>query len=206
MDRRDRLTGVWDSDLLKTLLLCAALGLGAGWFSSAHAPSLRWGDVPTWVAVLAAGLALYFARQAARSAHALLRIEEARRTLRETSDRAAQASTIGAWHQESYFAATLRNSSDLPVYDLTVEFLGPDGATWETGALTVLPPGEQTLSWTGTSSRHGAVGDTGHEVSPRDFHLAMTFRDSAGVRWRRTGRGDLQALAVPTEALAQQSP
>jgi hypothetical protein len=199
MDMPDRLTRIWDADLFKTLLLCAALGLGTGWFASARAPSLRWGDVPTWIAVIAAGLALYFATAAARSVHALLRVEQARETRREIADQAFQARHIGAWHQASYFAATLRNGSTLPVYDVTVEFLGPGGALWEKGLLDVLPPGEQILPWTGDASPSDDVaGDSRH--GPRDCRLAVNFTDTAGNRWRRSERGELRSTSGAASA------
>jgi hypothetical protein len=209
MNVQDRLADLWDADLTRLLLLCAALGLAVGWFSSAHAPSVSWGDVPTWIAAVAAGLALYFATAAARAVRRLLLVEQARENRREAADadrrtaaaRAFQADRIGAWHQTGYYAATLRNGSTLPVYDVAVEFVGTGGDLREQGLLDILPPGDQTLGWTGTASSpqdgqtaHLQPGQIRPEEPPHLFRVAVTFRDTAGSRWRRDERGLLTRL------------
>jgi hypothetical protein len=143
-------------------------------------PQARWGDVATWVLAATTFLAFVAAGAAALVAYRLLVVENQRdaaaateRKARLDAEKRAQAEKIAAWYgtwrlkggfasptgtgiviDPPVWGATLRNASDLPVYDVRISFcIAGDpslGLDWRSGqrysppdGLSVLPPGEQ---------------------------------------------------------------
>jgi hypothetical protein len=179
-----------------------------------------WGDVPTWAAAalaLIAGLVAYRAyvvssRALAVSSEAhettrkllgveLERDEEARqdRRDRDEAERRAQADRFAAWATAS--AVYVKNANDLPIYDVhcvpyfhhrdtepeMAFFLGLSDGQVRWG---VMPPGAQEEGWFDLHPDVFArIGD-----DEGDFLISMTFRDAAGIRWKRDHFGKLTEL------------
>jgi hypothetical protein len=158
---------------------------------------VQWGDVPTWIGAVATVGALAGAAVAAGIAYRLYRIESTRDQEAANERRRAQATRISGWHglttyredlpgpkSRQFWKATVRNASDLPVYDGRVEFrktatqdgAPPVGAVPSHKDIRVLPPGTEQLD--------GPDGDS-------DYSVALRYRDAAGVVWYRDAQGFL---------------
>lgn len=163
-----------------------------------------WGDVPTWLNAIVTTGALVAAAIAARAAWAVLGFQRDTESKRgEAEERAAQADLVAAWHDTWRVgrSATLRsrgavllNQSPLPVYELTVAFLGPDNIKRASVTLPVVPPGEQKVSW--PYELRTPAGQDEHRVplyveSLSEFSVAIDFRDTAGRLWYRDRDGRL---------------
>jgi hypothetical protein len=95
--------------------------------------SLDWGDVPTWIGAVATMLAFIAAWVAARAAWRVLELERTRDRLRREVEDRVQADRVAAWpslgpsnpddpDSPEVWGATVRNASELPVYQVKVEF------------------------------------------------------------------------------------
>jgi arabinogalactan oligomer / maltooligosaccharide transport system substrate-binding protein len=192
-----------------------------------------WGDVATWV--LAATTLLAFAAVvfAGLVAYQLLTVESARdmraeeeRTERREADRRGQAAKVSAWYgtwrsrpifrgaaqspmpEWPVWGAVIRNSSDLPVYDVRVSFsVAADAAAglgWRPrerysspGLIPLVPPGAEERNEIPDDVRKvEAAGGT--ELK---WLVAIQFTDAAGTRWLRDARGRLTPAdaAAPTD-------
>jgi hypothetical protein len=163
------------------------------------------------IAVMSAAVAIFARADAKRSADAaersaqasedLTAIESERDEQATDDQRRAQASRISGWYGQTvyrsdlpggksrrFWKATVRNSSDLPVYDVRVEFhkvVAGDGPLPQSvegthKGVAVLPPGED---W----QLDGPDDD-------RDNAVALTFRDAAGIIWYRDAHGLLREI------------
>lgn len=167
------------------------------------------GELPGWIeagaTVAAVGAAIVAGFYAARA----YGLEHQRERRYEDTQLSAQASLIAAWPGGSGFAgqdgrtffrqvqATLRNASDLPVTDVSVNFhmiLGndhpDDGRLIATYRAEHLPPdtllpiildlrsSQDTRVWVPTGKQPRVVVD-------------VTFRDTATIEWHRTMKGEL---------------
>lgn len=177
---------------------------------------INWGDVPTFFALIGAVVAAWIA-------HRVYRVESRRDQQTAADRRSGQAARVGAWIQEvanedqrgdvidrsrsPYWRLTIRNGSDLPVYDAFVAIHAtPDFADKPKVFLFgrgygVLPPGDgvvrleqRQVAWPPTTqfpdrppAQSGPVG--------MDFHVTLRFRDSASVGWRRAPDGRLIELS-----------
>jgi hypothetical protein len=173
------------------------------------------GDLPTW---LGAGgaigsmcvtiAALIYAKRAAEATRGMLNVEADRDRKRDDADARAQAEQVSGWygfnenHPRSsiadgggdYWGAFIQNASPLPIYELGIEFFyrGSDGAV--AGPRSSLKAG--TLAPTSSPGFAQAPLDMLRNVEERDVYaVALTFRDSAGRRWRREHDGVLSELA-----------
>jgi hypothetical protein len=153
-----------------------------------------WGDVPTWLGVLlvaavAAFALLLYLREAERSGRAeAVRLDEERR---------AQASRVCGWYGRAdgpagpVFGALLRNASELPVYDVVVEFhfTSPrlDGSVWTLARgqskRRLVPPGESFIPAPDAMLREVVEADP--------FVVSLSFRDAGNRRWLRDPDGVL---------------
>ena len=157
--------------------------------------AVQWGDVPTWIGAVATVGALAGAAVAAGIAYRLYRIESTRDQEAANERRRAQATRISGWYglttyredlprskSRQFWKATVRNASDLPVYDVRIEFrktvtrdgAPPEGAVPGHKDIPVLPPGTEQLDGP----------DDG-----RDYSVALRYRDAAGVVWYRDAQG-----------------
>lgn len=178
--------------------LIAALIFGKPW----HLPP-AWGDIPTWIAAVAAiGAGIIAYRVYWISAE---------------DRRSAQAARVAAWYglwqheavlkmmpntflknrpPEPAWGAFLRNASDLPVYDVTVKFHYPDsGGSAETPNVhtihkSVLPPSDAPI--------HMKIDEIALRLYSDDprmdrYHrVEIEFTDTQGARWHRDVKGRLK--------------
>lgn len=155
---------------------------------------MDWGDVPTWVAAIAAVLALVAAALAAVPAWRTYR-------LAKTEAEMDQARLVVAWRtphvpDEAVDLAVVNNST-MPVWDLTVHVLSvPSETVVQVVRSPVLPPANGPST---TATMH--LGSTGHTppTSDTDIVCATWFRDHRNVWWRRSWRGDLEKAQAPDE-------
>jgi hypothetical protein len=163
--------------------------------------TLDWGDVPTWVGALTTLGALI-------AAGALVKVElrRDRRTEREAQQRrdgqarAEQADLVAAWkdQKDSDSWATIRNGSELPVYDVELELFETTGTVRQyTVEVGVVPPSDHMDIWVVQNS----VGTDVHSPGrPREFAVSITFRDTAGREWKRDTAGVLHQTGGPTRS------
>lgn len=183
---------------------------------------------PEWISALSSTGALLAAITATIVASCTWKNERRRDRRREDEARAAQAAMITAlpgrttkrvvieyeWWDTLFPCVTIRNASELPVYDLVV--ICPRAA--EQRAIQpnelgrgVLPPGDTVIVlWsqsiadhlTDPANRKAAAGgfsvndyDEDEEAVLTEWERAgrpaITFTDTAGRRWRRDQRGSL---------------
>ena len=174
--------------------------------------SFHWslGDVPTWLGALATIGALI-------GAYAIWKVESGRDefTAQERRDRAeleqrAQADRVAAWYGRSddgsggpqvirEWGAFIQNSSDLPVYDLSVSFrfLTPQANDPDRSAerslsdlIRVVPPTDRIF----VRLDHSVLEQTDRD-SYGNYVVALDFRDAAGRLWRRDAKGGLAERA-----------
>jgi hypothetical protein len=138
------------------------------------------------------------------AAVALLRVEQKRdRDQKRLLDR-AQAERVAVWPAEVRTAsndpgsprrwgAAVRNGSDLPVYQVSVEFSGLTGSGMDVVVLEVVPPGDWLLTGRDLYRRPDAPehGPDPQDLPPRQFTVGVRFTDAADRRWHRNARGDL---------------
>ncbi len=171
------------------------------------------GDLPTWLgaggAIGSMGVtiaALLYAKRAAEATRGMLDVEADRDRKREDTGARAQAEHVSGWYDfhddhpemtygthDDFWGGFIQNASPLPIYDLKVEFFyrGPDGAV--AGPRSFVEAG--TLPPTSSPAFAQAPLDMLRNVEERDVYVvALTFRDSAGRRWRREHDGVLSEL------------
>lgn len=158
---------------------------------------LNWGDVPTWISVVASVGALIFAALAAIAAYRLFKVEAERDRQASNDQQARQAHAISAWYelneQRRLYGCHLRNASDSPVYDAAIEFYLPmsEGGLNYRGVDVhkLVPPTEQPRFIGMTAPLAANIG--GHVPG---LVVAISFRDAAGNLWRRDTNGRLSAI------------
>lgn len=117
---------------------------------------------------------------------------------RVRTEKRAQASLVNAWlrlrEREQYVhntdvlaLAVVENASSSPVYEMVVHIPGgvwsSEPHEWQRGFLVP------------TRGPEFAEGDPEPvNMAPGDLPLEITFRDAAGVRWRRSGEGILEEM------------
>lgn len=168
-----------------------------------------------WATAVVAAGALAAAVVAARVSWRVLQIELDRDSeRREVAERAAQADSVAAWattvdHEFAELTvprslgAVVRNASSLPVYNLVVTFIGPDGTDRARITVPVFPPGEDQFHCPIEPRRPERQDDEVpvYAESFSEFAVALTFRDTAGRTWVRDQHGQL-AKASPNAGSA----
>lgn len=175
---------------------------------------MNWGDVPTWLGALVTAAALI-------AAFKVYKIESDRDARAATerreqfqAERRAQADKVAAWYayfrpqyssapmtafREQGWAAFIRNASDLPIYDVEIDFYyvipnAPPGNVpsrrGSSDQIPVVPPQEETYIKTPSG-----VLDQVDAESKANHSVAIEFRDTAGARWRRDIYGKLTELS-----------
>lgn len=185
------------------------MGEVTGWLHD-----VPWGDAATWMTAVVTGAALWFARTAVKRSGELLEVEQKRdekrdewdREQRHAAERAEQADFVAAWHDRAEvptrmqaiylpsYGARIINHSPLPIWDVTVEFIGPDGAVRGAKIIPVVPPGQHFEPWPDELRRQEPASDGGDPViveALNEFTVTLAFRDVAGRRWRRDEYGYL---------------
>lgn len=174
---------------------------------------MDWGDFPTWVQAVVTAGALGAAVWAGRATWKVFNLERARedraedeaRERRAADERAAQADLVAVWHTvlgsglaegplPTDWAARVINDSPLPVYEVSVEFYGPDGTERDVQRTFIVPPGGQDFYWQQDLRKVADHDTNGHPIyteSPQDFRVALRFRDTAGRQWYRDANGVL---------------
>ena len=143
---------------------------------------IAFGTLPDWVAAVGTAGALL-------AAVLLLRDDRRVRRAQDDDKTREQAQRIGTWITTpdfSEYVINIRNASDLPIFNVTVEFGTPAGhELWsEQTSWITLPPGEsETAPVAAEASPTGAV-----------ILYGTTFTDSAGRSWRRGAAGDLTSI------------
>jgi len=188
--------------------IAAALIFGKPW----HLPP-DWGDIPTWLATIAA-------IAAGAVAYNVYRIESRRDQVSAEERRSMQAAKVAAWYgsrqggpittwiggtvqthtaPRSVWGAFLRNASDLPVADLTVKFYfsapgadASDAGNPYTVMTEILPPNDEPV--------HMPIDEAVLRTYSSDpkvdgFHcVEIEFTDTQGVRWHRDFKGRLKDI------------
>ena len=166
-----------------------------------------YGDVPTWIAAVATVLALTAAGFAAWASWKVLKREAQRDADRDEADRRQQANLVAAWrgvvsgtgHQRGVglYRPVVRNGSALPIYQVGVEvvFEGSAGVVHKT---EVLAPGQWFVTLGGDFhfADHPAEKLRLSDQSSPAFQVAVSFRDAAGMAWRRDENGHLEQIAA----------
>lgn len=154
---------------------------------------IDWGDVPTWLATIGAGVAVWFASRAYAA-------EVARDRRAENLLAQGQAARVAAWADEAFDyggqnefgretipRVFLRNASELPAYDVLLfsyvfDWRAPQDKTpsgkWTVG---LLPPTTDPVKRLPLEDADG----TSHQY-------VMQFRDAAGRTWHRDLSGVLR--------------
>jgi hypothetical protein len=115
---------------------------------------IDWGDVPTWIQAMGT----LFALVAIVAAWKVLGVERRRDAERQAAEERAQAAKVAAWPSvvrsdpadpgsAPAWGAAVRNASDLPIYQVHVEYqpIAP-GRSQMAVISEVVPPGEWLLS------------------------------------------------------------
>jgi hypothetical protein len=153
--------------------------------------------IATALLVIGAVITAFYARNAYREqSRQTLEVREQTRLLQEQADRdigqrrRAQATQVFVWmemrpydgnHEDMRWAACIKNASGQPVYDIELG-IGLGIGLGSDRSLPVLMPGKDyELAGFGTDFADGR-------------QIWITFRDSAGVRWRATSDGQLTEL------------
>jgi hypothetical protein len=153
----------------------------------------NYGDVPTWLATLGAGVAAYFA-------YGAYRIESARDERQNDLMERDQASRVGVWPEQRDNPETghpgeaewiwLRNASELPIHEVRLysyAFIHPD-------TNTVSPDSVYELGTVGPSD--APLGRLVRIATRESYVYAVEFRDAAGATWHRDRNGVLAKGAV----------
>lgn len=163
------------------------------------------GSFADLITALAAVAALFAAIAAARHARQLFGIEAKRDEAAAARERQTQASKVFAWvasriGEETTYGVVVVNSSDQAIYDVHVR--ATDANSKERGpiALTILPPGAYYLGESSKSyawefaSRLRSFDDEIRPVtkSKKRRIMAMSFRDSSNLLWKRDEAGNLE--------------
>lgn len=167
------------------------------------------GSLSEIFAAIAALGALVAAVLAGKYTKGMLETERQRDERAAAQSRERDAIAVACWpavaisHEgtpsESYkFGMTIRNASNTVMYDIRIVFA--DGARPPI-TLTALPPDtyfmepDDRYGWAFAKSLSQVQGEV-RPVTKRDTRVeALTFRDSANVRWRRSGDGLLECLS-----------
>lgn len=197
-------------------------------------PTLPSGSWAEWVTAVVAGLALGAAFWAGRAAWAqnqatleLLEVERQRedrasdleRKRAEAEERAQQADLVACWTawanvepSKKAFVAQIHNQSALPIYDVGVVFIAPDGERFSSGEpIGVMPPGAhldqvpdalRSLVYHVDDRRTAAHRFSRREMI-RELRAEISFRDTAGRKWLRGADGILRLLERPAQGRAE---
>ena len=169
---------------------------------------MDFGSVADWVnavgtlgafgAALFAGIvAVRSYRTQQRSIDRQLAAQTEDQSRRAQGERQSQASKIAVWvnrgrHRWTVHAA---NTSGLPVYRLTVRISGeepPFSVAIERGTQDPIPA--DTAHKLTNALRVVLDERNALHMEPNKLHVAITFTDAAGIRWRRDERGKLDEV------------
>jgi hypothetical protein len=142
----------------------------------------------------------------------LLKVERDRDEKRDTADderrradeQAKQADAIAAWPISRVFsgaewathAARVQNNSTLPVWDVVVDFCGPDGEERASVTQPVVPPPGLDIPWPRDLRKTLGTDENGAILTEAasDFSVALTFRDAASIVWQRDRFGRIRKI------------
>lgn len=165
--------------------------------------SMDFGDLPTWVSAASGMVALTFASIAAISAKRLYEVEsrrdrqtEADRESRLEETRSEQSRRISAWYGKSpdseRYGVYVRNPSDLPIYQLTLQLFRIDHdfeRAFRRIQLDVLAPRDEP--------QYLPLSDFEEFNTVLDFRVTdrvgirILFTDASGNKWCRDPKGKL---------------
>lgn len=190
----------------RTVALCTSVGDETlTWLAEAD-----FGDVPTWLQVVATAAALLAAFRAAGYTKGLLERESDRDRRAEEREVRAQAERVSAWLVRrakrlptggSYqpvvgweLRLSLLNSSRQPVYDVESSFTTGGKCVTQTDRLDILPPESEPVVRRlpeGAADELEALVDESGEDDPSVPRVEVSFTDAAGRRWIRDRHGRL---------------
>jgi arabinogalactan oligomer/maltooligosaccharide transport system substrate-binding protein len=159
--------------------------------------AVGWGDVPGWVSAFGSVFALGFAAVAVVVTRRTYRIESDRdrvdaeaRTVHQSFARKAQGALVSAWwgkSRDGYWGAFVRNTSELPIYQVHLTVLDPDDHSDDAKIhYLVVPPSGDAVFW------HVHNKQPPQRSAAR--RVKLSFTDAAGVRWHRNQYGSLAEL------------
>ena len=172
--------------------------------------ALNWGDVPTWLAMVAAGIA-------GALAAGVYRIEQRRDRELQAAQERSQAGQISSWPTADVQHAGLRNLvsvaittvnlSQQPVYEVHLRVEAPRMTLFDI-RLPVLPPQQADRTSLpdamivaalegyepGTPNADATAAEAS-ERAARNTRVDLTFRDVEGIVWQRSADGVLQRKA-----------
>lgn len=148
-------------------------------------------SLPAWIEAMATAGAFVAAFAAVRHSWKILELERVSRAeADEAAERAAQADGVAAWVTPTG-QTRLRNSSNLPIYDVAVAWVngedqrGDEFGTWAPGH-----EGEVRFPYE-TGIQDDISGETTHWEEPGTYQVLVRFRDAAGRIWQRDQFGVL---------------
>lgn len=156
-----------------------------------------WGDIPTWISALTTLGALVAAGWVVRIE---LRREEqaviARADERAARERSEQADNVAAWPDwnRDRPAILIRNGSQLPIYNVRLEFTSGARSPRRIQPMPMLAPGDHHAAYPGdivSDDGTGNFSDTSHL-----WNVRLRFVDSAGRDWVRDEYGILRKQGV----------
>lgn len=178
---------------------------------------IAWGDVPTWLTMIATAAAVVAAIYAGRAAGKMLQLEQTRDQASRDSDRVQQATRIAAWAEPDPLVVgadlTIRrvsprvqaiavNRSDQPVYNVVIAwYQGAD--VLKTDAADLIPPGDER-TWSLPEGEFDAVvgGDARElmrssgttalalsRLAAERLRIEIAFIDAQNRTWRRSPSG-----------------
>ena len=163
---------------------------------------LQYGTLSTWLAFIAAGIAVGFTWRA------LVR-ERKRDALRELNERKAQANKFAVWldredrerRDNGDFVLMLRNASHLPIYDADMHILNlQDNLTIKEYSRPVVVPDLGGVLQRLDPGVQGALNTLALRDStlkrPISYAITVEFRDASGTRWQRGTDGYLTELSA----------
>lgn len=172
-----------------------------------------WPDYPAWLTAVATLAAFIAAVLAVRFAGGAFTLESKREERWKDGQRSAQAALIAAWWGETVTGTRTqasrqipirtdcllaRNASDVPVTNVVLE-LYFHGHLLGEHPVAILPPSTEAQAIKLSDAGWEAVGraqsdalDTRDEDEDAEYPtIAISFRDAAGVTWRRSADGQL---------------
>ena len=150
---------------------------------------IQWGNVAEWVGAVGTALAFLAALALLRKELDAANDSRRAREQNESARRREQASHVAAWIEDSgggTFSVVLKNASPYPVFDVAYYVAEADNH---------VPDSDWRLVDTMGPGMDASYGYVSAGESIRGINL--TFRDNAGIFWRRHGDGTLEEDPEP---------
>ena len=163
--------------------------------------SINWGDVPTWVSAVTTITATAGAGWAAYATWGVLKLERTRDEEAAKVNRQQLANGVSAWldyeagNLTNEYGLEIRNMSGQPISSFEVIVHVDHEGDIVVHRRRIVPPGEDRVP-VSREAFHAIRKHLGVKMSDlfSSVGIILTFRDAAGVEWRRTESGLLIEL------------